>query len=403
MQDFESDLTSLSGKRDYDRRQMLATSLAVGFAAAVQPVCAQTAISTNTNGLTAGEVRIPVSDGEIPAYRAMPDKGGPFPLILVVQEIFGVHEHIKDICRRLAKQGYMAIAAELYARQGNVAGMTDIQEIISKVVSKVPDAQVMSDLDAIVAYAKASGSADTARLGITGFCWGGRITWLYAEHTAGLKAGVAWYGKLAGDPSPQTPKHPLDLAVDLKAPVLGLYGPPTRAFRSIRSSACMLLAKLRARLANSSSIRTPRTPSTPTTGRATAKARPRTPGHACLPGSVRTVSSEHRLDLKEQSGSCEAVNNAPLVVRAGGVQAGGIAKIRTPSKLVAEQSGDVEKDDHDDWHAEQPENDAFHESLQLAPPLKNDSSLAKFRGLQWLMSTRDSRRAAAFDHAQPSM
>jgi carboxymethylenebutenolidase len=141
-----------------------------------------------------------------------------------VQEIFGVHEHIKDICRRLAKQSYMAIAAELYARQGSVAGMNDIQEIIGKVVSKVPDADVMSDLDAVVAYAKTSGSADTVRLGITGFCWGGRITWLYAEHNAGLKAGVAWYGKLVGDPSPQTPKHPLDLVAGLKAPVLGLYG-----------------------------------------------------------------------------------------------------------------------------------------------------------------------------------
>jgi carboxymethylenebutenolidase len=154
----------------------------------------------------------------------MPAKGGPFPLILVVQEIFGVHEHIKDICRRLAKEGYMAIAAELYARQGSVAGMTDIQEIISKVVAKVPDAQVMSDLDATAAYAKASGSADTARLGITGFCWGGRITWLYVEHNPAVKAGVAWYGKLVGDPGQLTPTHPIDRVADLAAPVLGLYG-----------------------------------------------------------------------------------------------------------------------------------------------------------------------------------
>jgi carboxymethylenebutenolidase len=139
MHDFENDLTSLSTKRDFSRRQMLATSLAVV-----------------ANGLTAGEVKIPVADGEIPAYHAMPAKGGPFPLILVVQEIFGVHEHINDICRRLAKEGHMAIAAELYARQGSVAGMTDIQDLI-KVVSKVPDAEVMSDLDAVVAYAKASG------------------------------------------------------------------------------------------------------------------------------------------------------------------------------------------------------------------------------------------------------
>ena len=224
MQDFESDLTSLSAKRDFNRRQMLATGLAVGFAAAVQPVCAQTAITTDAAGLGAGEVRIPVSGGEIPAYRAMPAKGGPFPLILVVQEIFGVHEHLKDICRRLAKQGYMAIAAELYDRQGSVAGMTDIQEIIGKVVAKVPDEQVMSDLDAAVAFAKASGSADTARLGITGFCWGGRITWLYAEHNPALRAGVAWYGKLVGEASQRTPRHPIDLAKDLKAPVLGLYG-----------------------------------------------------------------------------------------------------------------------------------------------------------------------------------
>jgi carboxymethylenebutenolidase len=248
MQDFESDLSSLSAKRNPDRRQMLATSLAVGFAAAVQPVCAQTAITTDSNGLTAGEVKIPVQDGEIPAYRAMPAKGGPFPLILVVQEIFGVHEHIKDICRRLAKEGYMAIAAELYARQGSVAGMTDIQEIISKVVAKVPDAQVMSDLDATAAYAKASGSADTAHLGITGFCWGGRITWLYAEHNPAVKAGVAWYGKLVGDPGPLTPKHPIDRVGDLVAPVLGLYGAadtgiPVDTIEKMRS-ACQAAGKI---------------------------------------------------------------------------------------------------------------------------------------------------------------
>jgi carboxymethylenebutenolidase len=248
MQDFESDLSSLSAKRNLDRRQMLATSLAVGFAAAVQPVCAQTAITTDSNGLTAGEVKIPVQDGEIPAYRAMPANGGPFPLILVVQEIFGVHEHIKDICRRLAKEGYMAIAAELYARQGSVAGMTDIQEIIGKVVAKVPDTQVMSDLDATAAYAKASGSADTARLGITGFCWGGRITWLYAEHNPAVKAGVAWYGKLVGDPSPLTPKQPIDLVGDLNAPVLGLYGAadtgiPVDTIEKMRS-ACQAAGKI---------------------------------------------------------------------------------------------------------------------------------------------------------------
>jgi carboxymethylenebutenolidase len=210
--------------RDIDRRQVLTASLAAGFAAAVRPVAAETAITTDTTGLEAGEVRIAVADGEIPAYRAMPAAGGPFPVVLVVQEIFGVHEHIRDVCRRLAKEGYMAIAAELYARQGSVAGMTDIQEILSKVVSKVPDGQVMTDLDAAVAYAKASGSGDAARLGITGFCWGGRITWLYAAHSPALKAGVAWYGRLVGERSALTPRYPIDLAADLKAPVLGLYG-----------------------------------------------------------------------------------------------------------------------------------------------------------------------------------
>lgn len=224
MREFESDRLSLGPEPNPDRRQMLTASLAVGFAAAVSPVAAQTAITTDTKGLIAGEVKIPVADGEIPAYRAMPDKAGPFSVILVVQEIFGVHEHIKDVCRRLAKEGYMAIAPELYVRQGDVSKLSDIKEIIGNVVSKVPDAQVMSDLDAIVAYAGKTGKGDTERLGITGFCWGGRITWLYAAHSPLLKAGVAWYGKLVGEASALTPRHPVDLAAELKAPVLGLYG-----------------------------------------------------------------------------------------------------------------------------------------------------------------------------------
>ena len=154
----------------------------------------------------------------------MPASGGPFPIVLVIQEIFGVHEHIRDVCRRLAKLGYLAIAPELYARQGDVSQMADVQQIIREVVSKVPDAQVMSYLDATVAFAKESGKGDTSRLGITGFCWGGRIVWLYAAYNPNLKAGVAWYGRLVGDASPLMPKHPVDLATELKAPVLGLYG-----------------------------------------------------------------------------------------------------------------------------------------------------------------------------------
>jgi carboxymethylenebutenolidase len=224
MDGFEGDRRSLTPKTDVDRREMLKASLAVGFAAAVQPVSAETVIHTSADGLEAGIVTIPAGDIELPAYRAMPATAGTFPVIIVVQEIFGVHEHIRDLCRRLAKDGYFAIAPELYVRQGSVAGITDIKEIISKVVSKVPDAQVMSDLDATVAYAKSTGRADTAKLGITGFCWGGRIVWLYAAHNPALKAGVAWYGKVAGDASPNTPRHPVDIASELSAPVLGLYG-----------------------------------------------------------------------------------------------------------------------------------------------------------------------------------
>jgi carboxymethylenebutenolidase len=218
------ELDSLTGRTALTRREMMMTALAVGFAAAVQPVRADTVITTSAEGLTAGEVTIPVADGEIPAYRAMPAKGGPFPVVLVVQEIFGVHEHIKDVCRRFAREGYCAIAPELYARQGDVSKLTDYREIFAQVVSKVPDAQVMSDLDAAVAWAARSGIGDAARAGVTGFCWGGRITWLYAAHNPKLKAGVAWYGRLAGGPTELQPKYPLDLAAELQAPVLGLYG-----------------------------------------------------------------------------------------------------------------------------------------------------------------------------------
>jgi carboxymethylenebutenolidase len=208
---------------DFSRRGFVMTSLAAGFALSVQPVSAQT-ISTDTKGLEAGEVKIPVTDGEIPAYRALPDNGGPFPVILVVQEIFGVHEHIKDICRRLAKLGYLAIAPELYARQGDVSKLTNIQELFTKVVSKVPDKQVMSDLDATVAWAKATGKGDVAKLAITGYCWGGRIVWLYSAHNPDLKAGVAWYGRLVGEADELHPKHPIDVVAGIKAPILGLYG-----------------------------------------------------------------------------------------------------------------------------------------------------------------------------------
>ncbi len=217
------DLTALEAKTALTRREFVVTTLATGFALAVQPISAQT-ITTDTHGLIAGEVKLPVAGGEIPAYRAMPEKGKSFPVVLVVQEIFGVHEHIKDICRRFAKLGHVAIAPEMYARQGDVSKITNINEIISKVVSKVPDAQVMSDLDAAVAWAKRSSKGDVNKLAITGFCWGGRIVWLYAAHSRQLKAGVAWYGRLVGSPDELHPTHPVDIAASLKAPVLGLYG-----------------------------------------------------------------------------------------------------------------------------------------------------------------------------------
>lgn len=218
-----SDLTSLVPNFNWNRREFVVTTLAAGFALAVQPVTAET-ITTDTADLEAGEVKIPTNDGEMPAYMARPAKGESFPVILVVQEIFGVHEHIKDICRRFAKLGYLAVAPELYARQGDVSKETDIQQIIAKVVSKVPDAQVMSDLDATVAWAAKSGKGNTDKLGITGFCWGGRIVWLYSAHNPKLKAGVAWYGRLSSPKDDLHPRHPLDLVAELKAPVLGLYG-----------------------------------------------------------------------------------------------------------------------------------------------------------------------------------
>jgi carboxymethylenebutenolidase len=211
-----------------DRRGFIGAALFAGFAVAVRPIQAQTKITTDSVGLVAGEVKIPTKDGEIPGYRAMPDKKGKkFPVVLVVQEIFGVHEHIQDVCRRFAKLGFMAIAPELYFRQGNVGNLKDFNDIL-KIVSKVPDSQVMSDLDSCIEFAKKSGSGKAKNVGITGFCWGGRITWLYAAHNPKIKAGAAWYGRLVSAPnSPKNdlqPTSPIDFAVSLKVPVLGLYG-----------------------------------------------------------------------------------------------------------------------------------------------------------------------------------
>jgi len=204
------------------RRAFVMTSLASGFAVASQPVLAQ-AITTDSHGLIAGEVKVPVADGHIPAYRAVPKKPGKYPVVLVVQEIFGVHEHIKDMCRRYAKMGYYAIAPEMFARQGDVSKLTDIGQILSTVVSKVPDAQVCADLDAAVAFAGASKQADVKRVGLVGYCWGGRTAWIYAKHNPRLKAAVAYYGLLNGMKSDIKPQDPVEFAEQIKVPVLGLY------------------------------------------------------------------------------------------------------------------------------------------------------------------------------------
>jgi carboxymethylenebutenolidase len=205
-------------------RDLMAAWLPQGYARMVQPVAMST-ITTDTQGLIAGEVKIDTRDGPVPAYRALPSKDGKHPIVLVVQEIFGVHEHIKDVCRRLAKLGYFAVAPELYFRQGDVSKITDNQEIFAKVVNHVPDSQVLSDLDAAVVWAQATGKADASRLGITGFCWGGRLTWTYCVHNPKVRAGVAWYGKLvAPSKAALQPAYPVELAPYLKVPVRGLYG-----------------------------------------------------------------------------------------------------------------------------------------------------------------------------------
>jgi carboxymethylenebutenolidase len=213
----------LTRRKFMTRRKFISTaSLATGFAMAVCPVGAKT-LTTDSKGLRAGAVKIPVKDGEIPGYRAQPLSGTNFPIILVIQEIFGVHEHIQDVVRRLAKLGYLAIAPELFVRQGDVSKLSSVEEIRA-VVAKVPDAQVLSDLDATLAWAVRSSKGNVNRVGITGFCWGGRITWLYAAHNPKIKAGVAWYGRLVGASTTLTPKHPVDIAATLSVPVLGLYG-----------------------------------------------------------------------------------------------------------------------------------------------------------------------------------
>ncbi|GIZ52926.1 dienelactone hydrolase family protein [Noviherbaspirillum aridicola] len=221
-EDFDS-LVGRSALADgVDRRGFIKTALGTGFAAAVLPVAAQNVIRTDTTGLSAGETSINVGGQQVPLYYARPEGKKNVPVVLVISEIFGVHEHIADVARRFAKLGYLALAPDLFERQGDPTKYTSIPELMKEIIARTPDAQVMGDLDACVAWAKANGG-DTSKLGITGFCWGGRITWLYSAHNPAVRAGVAWYGRLVGDKTELTPRHPVDIAASLKTPVLGLY------------------------------------------------------------------------------------------------------------------------------------------------------------------------------------
>jgi carboxymethylenebutenolidase len=222
-QDFDSLVAKTSLSDDLGRRSFMKVTLGSGFAAAVLPVAAQSVVKTDTAGLLAGIVTLTVKGQQVPMYRAQPAGKGNLPVVLVVSEIFGVHEHIADVARRFAKQGYLALAPELFVRQGDPRAVRAIADLMKEIVAKVPDEQVMGDLDACVDWAKANGG-NPDKMAITGFCWGGRITWLYAAHNPRLKAAVAWYGRLVGDHTALTPKQPVDIAPDLKVPVLGLYG-----------------------------------------------------------------------------------------------------------------------------------------------------------------------------------
>ncbi|QIM52578.1 dienelactone hydrolase family protein [Hydrogenophaga crocea] len=221
--DAEALLPGESTERGATRRTALKAALGVGYAAAATPLMAQTAIKTPSDGLTVGEVMIDVNGFQMPAYRAAPAGKTGLPVVLVLSEIFGVHEYIADTARRFARAGYLAIAPELFVRQGDPQSYGEMAKLIAEVISKVPDPQVLADLDATVKWAGANGG-DVSKLGVTGFCWGGRQVWLYSAHNPAVKAGVAWYGRLVGQQNALTPKNPVDVAGQLHGPVLGLYG-----------------------------------------------------------------------------------------------------------------------------------------------------------------------------------
>ncbi|WOD14924.1 dienelactone hydrolase family protein [Paraburkholderia kirstenboschensis] len=216
------DVDSLVPHVPFNRRTFIKAAIGTGFAAAVLPVSAQT-IHTDSEGLEAGEIAVRSGGTLVPAYRAQPKGKTHLPVIIVIHEAFGVHEHIADVCRRFAKLGYLAIAPDLFVREGDPMALPSIQQISQQILNKVPDEQALADLDVTVAWAGGHGG-DLNRLGVTGFCWGGRIAWLYAEHNPRLKAAAVWYGRVTGDRTATTPTNPLDRVADLHAPVLGFYG-----------------------------------------------------------------------------------------------------------------------------------------------------------------------------------
>lgn len=276
------DATMGRGAQPIARRGFVMSGLIAGFTLATTRLEAQ-AVRTDSVGLEAGEAHVPVSDGQIPAYYARPGGGGPFPTVLVIEEIFGVHEWIKDVCRRLAKAGYLAVAPELYARIADLSKMTDVRQILRDVIANTPDATVLSDLDETAAWAAGHGG-DPARLAVMGFCRGGRDTWLYAEHNPKLKAAVAWYGPVAGPTSRLQPHTPLDLAGELKCPLLGLYGGKDNGIEPADVNAAAARARAAGR-SRSSGTRTRRTASPPTTARATSPKTRRAAGSARSRGS----------------------------------------------------------------------------------------------------------------------
>jgi len=216
------DFDSLLPKVKFSRRGFLASSVATGFAVSAGPLMAQTMIKTSMDGLEGGDVKIPTIGGDMPGYYAAPKKAGKFPVILVAGEIWGAHEHIKDVCRRLAKAGYFAVANEPYWKIGELWKLENIKEVIAG-ANKLPDEQAFNDLDSTVRWAEKQPKANVKKIGITGFCRGGRTVWMYTAHSKQVKAGVAWYGGLTPAP-PAITTTPMDITDKLNAPVLGLYG-----------------------------------------------------------------------------------------------------------------------------------------------------------------------------------